>query len=378
MTRQRSRGSVFYDKRRGCWMGYIATGLTVNGNRQRRSVRGATQNEVRQKLRQIDAEFILGKPVTDGSIRLDRFLEEWLTTTIEPNCLSINTAHSYRGIVTNHLIPALGKKRMRDLTVLDVDHLLHVKYESGLSGSTVQRIRMVLVKALRHAERRDLVTRNVASLTDLRRANRRVGRSLTPEQARELLLASRNRPLGITVHFGLYLGLRPGEILGLKWSDIIMEERTLSVRRSLKREDNRLTFGPPKTTGSNRTLKMSEQLTSDLLKHADKQREARNAAGELWHDIDLVVATEIGTPVDPSNARRALNQFCFDAGIGHWSPNELRHSFASLMSLYGAPIEEVADAMGHVDTRMTSQVYRHNLKPVVDVAETRLNALFAD
>src|SRR5208282_1060286 len=142
------------------------TGLTVNGNRQRRSVRGTTEREARQKLRTIEAEIVLGKPVANGSIRLSRFLEEWLTTTIEPNCLSVNTAASYRGIVERHLIPSLGTKRLRDLTVIDVDHLLHQKYEAGLSGSTVQRIRMTLVKALRHAERRDLVHRNVAALTD--------------------------------------------------------------------------------------------------------------------------------------------------------------------------------------------------------------------
>ena len=134
-------------------MGYIATGRTINGTRQRRSVRGTTENEARQKLREIEAELILGRPVTDGTIRLAPFLREWLSTTIEPNCLSINTAASYRGIVERHLIPSLGKIRLRDITVLDVDHLLHEKYESGLSASTVQRIRMILVKALRHAER---------------------------------------------------------------------------------------------------------------------------------------------------------------------------------------------------------------------------------
>jgi len=377
MTKTKSRGTVFYDKKRSCWMGYIATGLTVNGNRQRRSVRGVSEQEARRKLRQIEAEIVLGKPVMDGSIRLGRFLEEWLTTTIEPNCLSVNTAASYRGIVERHLIPSLGSKRLRDLTVIDVDHLLHHKYEAGLSGSTVQRIRMVLVKALRHAERRDLVHRNVAALTDLRRTPRREGRSLSPEQARRLLAASEHRPLGITVQLGLYLGLRPGEVLGLQWSDIEFLERTLTVRRSLKRENNRLRFGPPKTPGSIRTLKFSEPLATALNRHKSEQDQQKKITGELWHELDLVVASEIGTPVDPSNSRRALNESCEAAGIGHWSPNELRHSFASLMSLTGAPMEEVADAMGHVDTRMTSQVYRHNLKSVVDVAESRLNALFA-
>jgi len=356
-------------------MGYIATGRTINGTRQRRSVRGASESETRQKLRQIEAELILGKPMADGTIRLAPFLQEWLSTTIEPNCLSVNTAASYRGIVERHLIPALGKKRLRDITVLDVDHLLYEKYESGLSGSTVQRIRMILVKALRHAERRDLVHRNVAALTDLRRATRREGRSLTPDQARKLLMASDNHPLGVTVQLGLYLGLRPGEVLGLQWSDIDFVERTVTIQRSLKRENNQLRMGPPKTSGSRRTLKMSPQLTFALQRHLTEQGRLRDGAGELWHDYDLVVATEIGTPVDPSNSRRALNQFCECADIGHWSPNELRHSFASLMSLAGAPMEEVADAMGHVDTRMTSQVYRHNLKSVVDVAESRLNTI---
>ena len=378
MSKTKSRGSVFYDKRRGCWMGYIATGRTINGARQRRSVRGTTENEARQKLREIEAELVLGKPVADGTIRLAPFLREWLSTTIEPNCLSVNTAASYRGIVERHLIPSLGKIRLRDITVLDVDHLLHEKYESGLSGSTVQRIRMILVKALRHAERRDLVHRNVAALTDLRRATRRQGRSLTPDQARKLLTASETHALGITVNLGLYLGLRPGEILGLQWSDIDLVERTISIQRSLKRENNQLRFGALKTNGSHRTLRMSEQLVFKLRQHQAEQERLKGYAGELWHDHDLVVATEIGTPVDPSNSRRALNQFCENAGIGHWSPNELRHSFASLMSLAGAPMEEVADAMGHVDTRMTSQVYRHNLKSVVDVAESRLNAILTD
>jgi len=359
-------------------MGYISTGRTVNGVRQRRSVRGATSNEAREKLRRIEAEIVLGKPLADGSIRLDRFLQEWFNTTIEPNCLSVNTAASYRGIIDRHLIPNLGKKRLGDLTVLDVDHLLHDKYESGLSGSTVQRIRMVLVKALRHAERRELVHRNVAALTDLRRTTRREGRSLLPEEARRLLSVANEHPHGVTVQLGLYLGLRPGEVLGLKWSDVDFQNRTLTVRRSLKRENNALLLGPPKTAGSIRTLRMSTKLVDALQRHGSVQEIQRVAAGDLWQELDLIATTEVGTLVDPSNSRRSLNHMCERAGLGHWSPNELRHSFASLMSLSGAPMEEVADAMGHVDTRMTSQIYRHNLKSVVDVAETRLDAMLTN
>jgi len=357
-------------------MGYIADGTTTaNGTRRRRSVRGTTRAEAFLKLRQIDAAILLDMPVVDGSMKLSTFLENWLTSTVEPNCLSVNTADSYRHIVRGHLIPTLGKKRLRDLTVLDVDQLLAAKYDAGYGASTVQRIRMTLVKALRHAERRDLVSRNVASLTDLRRTKPKEGRSLTPDQAAKLLTVAPSDRLGITVELGLYLGLRPGEVLGLKWIDVDFERETLSVCRSLRRENNKLRLGEPKTPGSRRTLAMPKPLVTALWRHRDQQNNDRKRAADMWFEFDLVVTTEVGTPVDPSNARRALDHLCNLAGIGHWSPNALRHSFASLMSLCGAPMEEVADAMGHVDTRMTSRVYRHNLKTVVDVAAVHFTKL---
>ena len=357
-------------------MGYIADGTTTaSGSARRRAVRGDTRAEAQQKLSQIEAALLLDKPIVDGSMKIATFLQDWLTTTIEPNCLSVNTAESYRYTIRRHLIPTLGKTRLRDLSVLDVDQLLADKYDSGYSGATVQRIRMTLIKALRHAERRDLVVRNVASLTDLRRIKPKEGRSLNPEQASKLLAVAQTDRLGITVELGLYLGLRPGEVLGLQWNDIDFEQGTLSVRRSLKREHNKLLFGEPKTPGSRRTLAMPEPLIAALRRNRDVQVADCGRAGDMWSDIDLVVATEVGTPVDPSNVRRSLDRLCERAGIGHWNPNALRHSFASLMSLRGAPMEEVADAMGHVDTRMTSRVYRHNLKSVIDVAVVHFNNL---
>lgn len=324
--------------------------------------------EVWQKLGQVEAALLLNKPVVDGSMKIATFLEEWLTSAVEPNCLSPNTADSYRSVIRQHLVPALGKKRLRDLTVLDVDQLLAAKYDAGYSGSTVQRIRMTLMKALRHAERRDLVVRNVAALSDLRRAKPTEGRSLSPNQAAKLLAVAPSDRLGITVELGLYLGLRPGEVLGLQWCDIDLDRGTLSVRRSLKRENNMLLLGDTKTPGSRRTLAMPDPLKVALRRHKEQQDSDRERADDLWSEFDLVVTTALGTAVDPSNARRTLDRLCDKSGIGHWNPNSLRHSFASLMSLQGAPMEEVADAMGHVDTRMTSRVYRHNLKSVVDVA----------
>lgn len=132
----------------------------------------------------------------------------------------------------------------------------------------------------------------------------------------------------------------------------------------------------------------NEELNTDriygFVTNAYKERRQRNVPdefrgefgyGDVWSEFDLVVTTEVGMPVDPSNARQTLDRLCDEAKIGHWNPNALRHSFASLMSSCGATMEEVADAMGRADTRMTSRVYRHNLKSVVDVAVVHFDIL---
>jgi site-specific recombinase XerD len=100
--------------------------------------------------------------------------------------------------------------------------------------------------------------------------------------------------------------------------------------------------------------------------------------GEAWQDNDLVFPTEIGTPWDPANFRRTFTRITQEAGIGKWTPNELRHSAVSFMSADGATLEEIADVVGHDSTRMTAGVYRHLLEPVVSAGVAPMERLLAD
>ena len=93
---------------------------------------------------------------------------------------------------------------------------------------------------------------------------------------------------------------------------------------------------------------------------------------------DLVFPTAAGTPIDPSNLRRSFSQITLAAGLGHWHPNELRHSAVSLLSAAGLPLEHVADVVGHSTTRMTEEVYRHRITDVIEHAATALDDLFPD
>ena len=234
---------------------------------------------------------------------------------------------------------------------------------------------MTLVKGLRDAERKDLVVRNVASLTDLRRSRPAHGRSLSEAEANELLQAAKGSRLELAINIGLQMGLRPGETLGLSWNNVDLERRILVVDQSLKRERNQLRIGGVKTPTSRRSISIPDPLIKLFIEQSHRQKLDQWVSRELWCDTGLVMTTNIGTAVDPSNLRRELRRISSRAGLGNWSPNALRHSFASILSARGVALESIADAMGHIDTRMTSLVYRHQLVEVAD-APTVIDGIF--
>ncbi len=221
------------------------------------------------------------------------------------------------------------------------------------------------VLALTHAERRGLVARNVAKLSEMPAGARAVaeGRSLTEDEARRLFAAAAGDRLEALVYVGLMLGLRPGELGGLLWADVDLDKATVQVRRSLKNEPTGLRLGDPKTRRSFRGLDLPAPVVRSLVAHRAHQAEERAFAGAAWVEHGLVFTTGVGTPIDPANLRRWFTRLSKSAGLGHWTPKELRHSAASLLSASGVPLELVADVLGHDGTRMTGTVYRHAVRP---------------
>ena len=124
--------------------------------------------------------------------------------------------------------------------------------------------------------------------------------------------------------------------------------------------------GDTKTAKSRRTFALPETAIQALREHRKRQAEDRLAAGPLWQDHGLVFASAIGTPLDAANVRREFRKITEAAGLGTgWAPRDLRHTFVSLMSADGVPIEEIARLAGHNRTATTELVYRHELRPVI-------------
>jgi integrase len=135
--------------------------------------------------------------------------------------------------------------------------------------------------------------------------------------------------------------------------------------------------GDTKTEKSRRTLALPEMAVTALRDHRTRQAGDRAAAGLTWSDRDLVFPTRTGAALDAANVRREFRAACKAAQIGeHWTPRELRHSFVSLISSSGVPVEEIARLAGHSNTRTTEVVYRRELRPVLTTGAEAMDRLF--
>jgi site-specific recombinase XerD len=136
--------------------------------------------------------------------------------------------------------------------------------------------------------------------------------------------------------------------------------------------------GDTKTELSRRTLEIPDEAATALRQHRTRQARQRLTAGDEWQDNDLVFCTRNGTELEAGNIRRAFRAITKAADIGEdWTPRELRHSFVSILSDNGVPIEAIADLVGHKTTIVTQKVYRHQLKPVITTGATTMNTIFA-
>jgi integrase len=379
MTSRRGNheGSIYRRASDQRWVGQLLLGYDGLGRPIRRFVTAKTRSEVAQKLKQLRRQFDDGLTVPDAGLKLEALFERWFEDVLRHQ-VAPSTFSNYRALTVKHIVPALGKKKISALMVTDVDRLLSSKIDSGLSTSTVRRIRAVLSQCLDQGIRWGVVSRNVASHSRAPRETRKEGRTLSPEQAKQFLAylkGHRNEALYAVM---LSTGLRRGEALGLMWKDLDRDSGVLQIRRQLKREGGTLVTADTKTSRSRRSVNLPPPMLKALLWHERRQETERTALGTSWINTDFIFTSAVGTPIDPRNFYREFTKICRDAGMGDWHPHELRHSAASLMLAQGVKLQVVSQVLGHASIRMTADVYGHILDPDRQEAADAMGTLLWD
>ncbi len=382
-------GSIF-QRKDGRWVGSLNLGWE-NGRRKRRHFYAATAAEVRDQLLKARSDQSRGLPVAIERQTVAQFLEDWLEHTLKTRARP-RSVESFTAIVNRHIVPVLGRIRLDKLTPQQVQALLETKRQPykvknkagkviekhGLSPQSIVGIRTVLRSALGQALKWGMLARNVATLIDPPRIPRPQIHFLDTDGARKLLQAASGKRFEAIIVIALTLGLRRGEILGLRWSDVDFEQRSLRINQALQRVGGKLQVTEVKTERSRRGVVMPESVIRALKTRRARQAQERLLAGLEWQNGELVFTNPNGRPLEPITLHREYKQMLKAVGL----PTEvrfhdLRHTAASLLLAQGVHLRVIMELLGHSSISLTANTYAHVMPAAMRDVADRMESIFS-
>jgi integrase len=366
--RANGEGSVYRTKE-GRWRGTAV----VNG--RRRYVSGSTRRAASERLVELLRAEQVGAVVPTGRQSVDQWLNRWLADEVEGS-VRPSTYADYESIVRCYLIPELGGIELRKLRPGDVSRLHKRLLARGLSSSRVLKAHRVLSRSLHIAERWGLTTRNVATLVSPPRAEEIAPRYLRPEQVQILLSHVADDAWRSRWHLAL-LGLRQGEVLGLRWQDLDLDAGRLTVSGALQRQKGKgLVLVPPKSRTSRRSITLPADVVAALRARRHQQAVHRLQAGTAWKDSeDLVFTSSLGSPVDPARDHRDWKALLTRAGLPVMRLHDARHTAATALLLSGVPLRAAMEWLGHSNINQTVR-YTHVVPDLASVASEGIERQF--
>jgi integrase len=330
---------------------------------KRKVLYGKTRADVSAKLTKAMADRDGGLVFDAGGTTVGDYLDRWLCDAVK-DTVRESTYSRDKYLVTNHIKPALGRLKLKNLNALHLQGLYRDRLDSGLAGSTVQKIHHIVHKALAQAVRWSLIPRNPAESVKAPTPTPKEMHPLSAPEALRLLDAAQGDKLEALYVLAVHTGMRRGELLGLKGSDVDLDSATIRVRRTLTRTDNgrRLALGEPKTKKSRRTVRLTQRAVEALRSHRARQAEEKLRVGSLYQDQGLMFAGEGGGLINPSNLRqRSFIPLLNRAGLPKITFHDLRHTCASLLFQRNVHPKFVQELLGHASVAITLDTYSHML-----------------
>ena len=352
------------------------TVYTAEG-RKRRTLYGRTRQEVANKLAKSLSDREDGIIFDAGKTTVREYLSRWLSDSVK-GTVRTSTFERHEQIIRVHLVPTLGRIKLKTLTPANVRGLHREKLDAGLAPATVRKIHSTLHKALSQAVSDGLIPRNAADVK-APRATPEEMRPLSETEARVFLDVAREsgdrfEPLYV---LAITTGLRRGELLGLRWEDLDLERKTLRVSRALVREGGHHILGETKTKRGRRRVELTTRTVSALKIHRKRQLEERVRLSGLYEDQGLVFATSTGKPVNPENlVKRSFKPLLVKAALPEIRFHDLRHTCATLLFGRGVHPKMVQELLGHATIAMTLDTYSHYLPSMGDQASGAMGDAF--
>ena len=363
-AKKRANGEGSLRKRSdGRWEGrYTAGRDPVTGKAIYKNVLAKTQKECKEKLAQAIEKNGKVDVVRSGKYTVAEWVRLWFETYSKPS-IREQTAYYYINYIEKHIVPGIGNIKLDKLTTLQIQQFYNKlktsgrvqRYEhielkdKGLSNRFIHGIHGVLRSALEQAKKEKLITDNPAEGCKLPKIEKKEMKVLLPEQIGAYLQEANRRGLLPAYYLELTSGLRRGELLALLWTDLDVENMTISVTKQVNRINGQLKVSQPKTSNSIRTIPIPKQAVDLLILEHEKHPD----------NPYLFPSPKTGTMYDPDSFRHTHEKILAAAGIEHIRFHDLRHTFATLSLQNGVDVKTLSNTLGHYSAGFTLDTYTH-------------------
>lgn len=373
-TKERARGQII-EKGKNLWLVRVFAGNDPRGKKRyvSRQVKG-TFSQAKQARTALLGEIDTGGYVAPAKQTLEAFLTNWLDTIKRPS-VAVRTLSEYRGSLTRHVFPTLGKTRLDQLHRQDIQSLYHeLEIVKGLGARSVHELHMILGQALTFAVKSELLKSNPAQYAEPPSRKRAKHEVLTPENVNAFLTHAKGDSLYALWCILALGGLRPQEAFALKWSDLAGD--TLRIRQAMKQvEKGRYILADTKTESSRRPVQLHSLAVEALRMHKIRQAQEILKAGAKYKRHDFIFSKRTGEPLDISRVRKRFHKLLEDAELPKVRLYDLRHTHATMLMATNTNPKLVQARLGHSSIAITLDLYSHVLPGMGQIAVDNLNLL---
>lgn len=360
-TKNAKGGGTIRKRSDGRWEGRYSIGFDPQTGKQiQKSVYGATQKEVRQKLTQVTAEIDEGIYIEPNATLLKDWLQIWLRDYI--GNVKPATVKSYTDHVKMNIVPYIGKTQLGKLSPAMIQSMYNtLQREKGLSPKTIKNVHGVLHRALTQAQKMGYIRLNPLDAVTLPRIEKKQIKPMDDEDLTRFLKEIKGNPYESVFFVTVFTGLRQGEVLGLTWDCVNFEQNTLYINK----QHGKVKGGKEYVFSSLKNDKPRMIVAADGVMDVLKKQKARQQrwaelAGKAWDNADnLVFTTELGRYLSNQTVYLAFKKVVRALDMEHVRFHDLRHTFAVNSLKAGDDIKTVQENLGHHTAAFTLDVYAH-------------------